>query len=255
MYRKYHGFLHLFASRSQSKPTKNTGIYSVLTRQHAKKHDVFGQFFTLFQPMLLRSKNVFFFTLFLPPLIRTQEGVKSGQIAKLHLNSTFCLSQSLPQSCNTKNYRRLSGASKCCELRCFMKVPCILPAKKGPPPAKADCVSASGKTRPFAPTLRADFVFVHRVVPFPSLCCFFTWIVSGADRTEGPSDRNAQREPVSCMWRFDFGSFKSFWQICWIFLCQDGITNIRSFSQQLACSKQHAETYVVTCCSFSICRA
>ena len=36
MYRKYHGFLHFFASRGQSKPTKNTGIYSVLTRQHAK---------------------------------------------------------------------------------------------------------------------------------------------------------------------------------------------------------------------------
>ena len=134
MYRKYHGFLHLFASRSQSKPTKNTGIYSVLTRQHAKKHDVCEQFFTLFQPMLLRSKNAYFLLFFLPPLIRTQEGVKSGQIAKLHLNSTFCLSQSLPQSCNTKNYRRLSGASKCCKLRCFMNVPCILRAKKGTPP-------------------------------------------------------------------------------------------------------------------------
>ena len=162
MYRKYHGFLHFFASRSQSKPTKNSGIYSVLTRQHAKKHDVFEQFFTLFQPMLLRSKNACFLLFFLPPLIRTQEGFKSGQIAKLHLNSTFCLSQSLPQSCNTKNYRRLSGASKCCKLRCFMNVPCILPAKKKgpPPPAKADCVSASGKTRPFAPTVRADFVSI-----------------------------------------------------------------------------------------------
>ena len=47
-----------------------------------------------------------------------------------------------------------------------MNVPCILPAKKGrPPPAKADCVSASGKTRPFAPTVRADFkraiIFSH----------------------------------------------------------------------------------------------
>ena len=134
MYRKYHGFFIFFASRSQSKPTKNTGIYSVLTRQHAKKHDVFEQFCTLFQPMLLRSKNACFLPFFLPPLIRTQEGVKSGQISKLHLNSTFCLSQSLPQSCNTKNYRRLSGASKCCKLRCFMNVPCILPAKKGHPP-------------------------------------------------------------------------------------------------------------------------
>ena len=40
-----------------------------------------------------------------------------------------------------------------------MNVPCILPAKQGTsPPAKADCVSASGKTRPFAPTVRADFL-------------------------------------------------------------------------------------------------
>ena len=40
-----------------------------------------------------------------------------------------------------------------------MNVPCILPAKKRDPPspAKADCVSASGKTRPFAPTVWADF--------------------------------------------------------------------------------------------------
>ena len=38
-----------------------------------------------------------------------------------------------------------------------MNVPCILPAKKRAPPAKADCVNASGKTRPFAPTVRADF--------------------------------------------------------------------------------------------------
>ena len=45
-----------------------------------------------------------------------------------------------------------------------MNVPCILPAKKGnPPPAKADCVSASGKTRPFAPTVRADLQ-LHYVV-------------------------------------------------------------------------------------------
>ena len=156
MYRKYHGFLHLFASRSQSKPTKNTGIYSVLTRQHTKKTRCFRAIFHTFSAHAPPFKKRLFFTLFLPPLIRTQEDVKSGQIAKLHLNPTFCLSQSLPQSCNTKNYRRLSGASKCCKLRCFINVPCILPAKKAPP-GKADCVSASGKTRPFAPTVRADF--------------------------------------------------------------------------------------------------
>ena len=110
-------FLHLFASRSQSKPTKNTGIYSVLTRQHAKKHDVFEQFFTLFQPMLLRSKNAYFLLF-------------------------FC--------------HRSSGLKK------------ALKKKGPPPPAKADCVSASGKTRPFAPTVRADL--------FVSSFDFFCWL-------------------------------------------------------------------------------
>ena len=99
-----------------------------------KKTRCFRAIFHTFSAHAPPFKKRLFFTLFLPPLIRTQEGVKSGQLAKLHLNSTFCLSQSLPQSCNTKNYRRLSGASKCCKLRCFMNVPCILPAKKGTPP-------------------------------------------------------------------------------------------------------------------------
>ena len=134
MYRKYRGFLHVFISSSQTKPTKNSGIYSVLTRHHAKKNDVLEQFFACFSARARQVKNKSFFAAFLPPLIRTQEGVKSPKIAKLHLNSTFCLSQSLPQSSNTKNYRRLSGASKCCKLRCFMNVPCILPAKKRDPP-------------------------------------------------------------------------------------------------------------------------
>ena len=134
MHRKYHGFLHLFASRSQSKPTKNTGIYSVLTRQHAKKHDVFEQFFHTFSAHAPPFKKTLIFYSFLPPLIRTQEGVKSGQIAKLHLNSTFCLPQSLPQSCNTKNYRRRSGASKCCKLRCFMQRTMHFTCKKRDPP-------------------------------------------------------------------------------------------------------------------------
>ena len=101
-----------------------------------KKNDVlecFGTLFRIFSARARQVKNQSFFAAFLPPLIRTQEGVKSPKIAKLHLNLTLYLSQSLPQSCNTKNYRRLSGASKCCKLRCFMNVPCILPAKKAPP--------------------------------------------------------------------------------------------------------------------------
>ena len=108
MYRKYRGFLHFVSSSSQSKPAKNTGIYSVLTRQHAKKHDVLNQFFTVFQLVLLHSKNDHSFILFLLPLIRTQEGVKSGQICKLHLSSTFFFVTLFDES-NTKNWGRLFG--------------------------------------------------------------------------------------------------------------------------------------------------
>ena len=99
MYRKYHGFLHVFTSSSQSKPTKNSGIYSVLTRQHAKKK-CFGTIFRIFSAPARQVKNQSFFAAFLPPLIRTQEGSKSPKIAKLNLNLTFCLSQSLLQSSN-----------------------------------------------------------------------------------------------------------------------------------------------------------
>ena len=96
-----------------------------------KKKRCFGPIFRIFSARARQVKNQSFFAAFLPPLIRTQEGVK---IAKLNLNLTFYLSQSLLQSCNTKNYPRLSGASKCCKLRCCMNVPCILPAKKVAPP-------------------------------------------------------------------------------------------------------------------------
>ena len=105
-----------------------------LDKTTCKKKRCFGTIFRIFSARARQVKSQSFFAAFLPPLIRTQEGVKSPKIAKLHLSFTFYLSQSLPQSCNTKNYRRLSGASKCCKLRCFMNVPCILPAKKGTPP-------------------------------------------------------------------------------------------------------------------------
>ena len=105
-------FSSFFTSSSQSKPAKNAGIYSVLMcfdKTTCKKTRCFQTIFHNFSAHVPPFKKRSFFILFLPPLIRTQEGVKSGQIAKLHLNSTFCLSQSLLQSCNTKNWCRLSG--------------------------------------------------------------------------------------------------------------------------------------------------
>ena len=111
-----------------------TVVFTVFWQDNMQKKRCFGTIFLIFSARARQVKNQSFFAAFLPPLIWTQEGVKSPKIAKLHLNLTFYLSQSLPQSCNTKNYRRRSGASKCCKLRCFMNVPCILPAKKGTPP-------------------------------------------------------------------------------------------------------------------------
>ena len=111
-----------------------TVVFTVFGQDNMQKKRCFGTIFRIFSARARQVKSQLFFAAFLPPLIWTQEGVKSPKIAKLHLNFTFYLSQSLPQSCNTKNYRRLSGASKCCKLRCFMNVPCILPAKKGTPP-------------------------------------------------------------------------------------------------------------------------
>ena len=139
MYRKYHGFLHFFAPRSQSKPTKNTGSYSVLTRRHAKKHDVFEQFFTLFQPMLLRSKNAYFLLFFCHRSSRLKKALNRAKL----LNCTR-----LPHFVCHNPCRKVVTPKTTAD--CFT-------CKKRPPPAKADCVSASGKTRPFAPTVRADF--------------------------------------------------------------------------------------------------
>ena len=99
-------FFMFFTSSSQNKPTQNSGIYSVLTRQHVKT-TMFETIFHIFSARARQSKNQSFFAAFLPPFIRTQ--------TKLRLNLTFCLSQSLLQSSNP-------WAQKCCKLRCFMNV-------------------------------------------------------------------------------------------------------------------------------------
>ena len=83
-------FSSFFTSSSQSKPAKNTCI-------NIKRNDVLKRFFTIFQLMLLHSKNEHFFLYF----CRCSSGLKKA--LHLYINSTFCLSQSLPQSCSTKN--------------------------------------------------------------------------------------------------------------------------------------------------------
>ena len=66
MYRKCPGVFFTFsASSSQSKPAKNTGICSVLTRQHVKqKHGVLKQFFTFFSSCSSIQKTLIFGSVF-----------------------------------------------------------------------------------------------------------------------------------------------------------------------------------------------
>ena len=164
-------FCDVFSTRGFT-CTANATVFFQFSKQTSQKHwylqcfdkttckktrcfeTIFHNFSAHAPPFKIRS----FFTLLFPPLIRTQEGVKSGQIAKLHLNSTFCLSQSLRQSCNTKNWGRLSGPQNAVHYDVFERTMHSTCKKRCPPPAKADCVSASGKTRFFAPTLRGGFV-------------------------------------------------------------------------------------------------
>ena len=132
-------FFVFMTSSSQSKPSKNIGICSVLTRQNAKKTRCLEAIFRDFSARASQVKNQWFFTLFLPPLIRTQEGVKSQKIAKLHLKSTFFLSQSLPQSSGAKKWGRLSGPQNAVNYSVLWTYHAFYLHMKGPPLAKATC--------------------------------------------------------------------------------------------------------------------
>ena len=106
-------------------------------------------------------------TLFLPPLI--------------NLNSTFCLSQSLPQSCNTKNWGGCLGPQKAVNYGVLWTYHAFYLPKNAPPPPqlKLTCVSAPRKTRPFAPTVRADLTchfsrqVQHLVTWYSKLCLVY----------------------------------------------------------------------------------
>ena len=149
-------FFTSIISSSQSKPAKNTGICTVLRRQNVKKHDVWKQFFTFFQLVLLNSK-INHFLLFCHHSSGLKIVLNCKRNAKLHLNSTFCLSHSLQQSSRAKSWGRLSGPKNAVNF--FLDVPCILPAKKVAPPAKADLLLVPPERHaPLHLPVRADFL-------------------------------------------------------------------------------------------------
>ena len=105
-----------------------------------KKQQHFQTIFHNFSAHAPPFKNRSFFTLFLPPPIQTQEGVKSGQIATLHLNSAFLFVTIL-----AAKLCRLSGPQNAVNYDVLWTYLAFY-LQKTPPQAKADCVSASGKT-------------------------------------------------------------------------------------------------------------
>ena len=77
--------------------------------------------------------------------------------------------------------RRLSGASKCCKLRCFMNVPCILPAKKGtPPPPQLKLTVLVPPERHALLHLRCGRILTCFHSNAPRWCSLFQWVGYGS---------------------------------------------------------------------------
>ena len=120
-----------------SKQTNQTVVFTVFWQDNMQKTTMFW-IFRIFSARARQVKNQSFFAAFLPPLIQTQEGVKSPKIAKLHLNLTFYLSQSLLQSSNPWNWGSLFGPKSAVNYDVLWTYHAFYLQNKAPPPAKAD---------------------------------------------------------------------------------------------------------------------
>ena len=162
MSRKYHGFQF-------SKQTSQKHWYlQCFDETTCKKTRCFETIFHNSSAHAPPFKKRSFSTLLLPPLIRSQEGVKSGQIAKLHLNCTLCtlLATIFAVKLQHQKLGEAVWAPKCCKLRCFMNVSCILPAKKG---------TAQLKLIVLVPPERHAFLHLRCGRLFPFLSSWCSW--------------------------------------------------------------------------------
>jgi len=116
-------FFLFLTSSSQSKPTKNVGICSVVTRQNAKTNGILEQFLAFFSSCSSIQKLINHFVLpFLPRFIRTQEGIKSKKIVHI-LFVPISAAKFQPEKLEEPVW-----AQKCCKLQCFVNVPGVFPA-------------------------------------------------------------------------------------------------------------------------------
>ena len=101
MYRKYHGFLFLLPVLKANQP--KTLVFTVFWQDSMQKNTMFSSNFSqFFSPCSSVQKTIIFYFIFATAY--PQEGVKSGQIAKLHLNSTFWFVTIFDAKLNAVNY-------------------------------------------------------------------------------------------------------------------------------------------------------
>ena len=137
-------FLHFYFQFSKQTSQKHW-YFTVFWQDNMQKTRCLKQFFTIFQLTRLHSKYDHFLLYF----CRRSSGLKKAlNRAKLLTapKSTFCLSQSLPHSVTPKTGEAVWPQMLYITVFYEHTMHCTC-KKSAPPPAKADCVSASGKTR------------------------------------------------------------------------------------------------------------
>ena len=105
-------FLHFYYFRLPSNSVKNTGICSVLRRQHVKQRDVLKQFHTFFQLRLLKSKSNYFWLRF----CHRSSGVKYLKSKNGHLFVTIFATEF-----HLKELGEAVCAKKCCKFLGFIE--------------------------------------------------------------------------------------------------------------------------------------
>ena len=134
MYRKYQCFLHFCYFQLSKQTVEKHWYLQQFDKTKCQKTRCLEAIFRDFSALAPQVKNQWLFTLFLPPLIQTQKDVKSQKIAKLHLKSTFFLSQSLPQSSRAKKWGRLFGSQNAVNYSVLWTYHAFYLHNKGPPP-------------------------------------------------------------------------------------------------------------------------
>ena len=107
-------FLHFYGRFQLPKQTSQEHWYLQCFEKTKSKNTTFWSNSSHFSSScsLIQKKSQFRLCFCHPPLIRTQPDVKSQHIVRLQQAWTFCLSQSLPQSSNSKNWGRRDTAPK-----------------------------------------------------------------------------------------------------------------------------------------------